>query len=103
MDNDVLALTYGRPGIQVAFSSDGAGKRWDVIETIVPHGFRRSYGVYDVTSGKPGFVPIGAGRFLLLYDVYAYAARPGAPRLNTVFARDIHLRRGRGGGEGGPS
>jgi hypothetical protein len=28
MDNGVLALSYGAPGIWVAFSPDGMGKRW---------------------------------------------------------------------------
>lgn len=87
--NGVLVLTYGRPGIQVAFSADGRGERWDHVETILPLGYRYSYGVYDCTSGKPGIVPLGPDRIGLYHDIYSYAVDPSHPRVNTSFFRTL--------------
>lgn len=89
LSNGVLALTYGRPGIQVAFSTDGTGQRWDRIETIVPLGPPYSYSIYDATSGKPAFVELDRDRLLLLYDVYEYAKNAGDTPVNTVFMREL--------------
>src|SRR5207249_9016104 len=36
LDNGVLGLAYGRPGIKVALSSDGTGHYWDQIVELVP-------------------------------------------------------------------
>lgn len=93
LDNGVLALAYGRPGLKVAFSSDGTGNRWDRIIEIVPKGFRYSYSRYDVTTGMAGLVPVGPDRLLLLYDVYSYARRPRDRRANTIFTRTLTVRR----------
>lgn len=93
LENGVLALTYGRPGIQVAFNQDGTGRFWEEVVDIVPRAAPYSYGPYDVTSGKPGLVPIGPDRLLLVYDVYNYAERPTDPRLNTVFVRELTVRK----------
>ena len=89
LPNGVLALTYGRPGIQVAFSTDGTGQRWDTIETIVPKGPPYSYSIYDATSGKPAFVELDRDRLLLLYDVYEYARKAGDVPVNTIFVREL--------------
>ena len=93
MDNGVLALSFGRPGIQIALSSDGRGERWDKIVTVVPPAARYSYCTFDVTSGKPGMVAISRDRLLVLYDVRGYAENPADPRLNTVFVREMTVRK----------
>ena len=98
LDNGVLALTYGRPGIKVAFNLDGTGRFWEEITEIVPVAAPYSYAPYDVTSGKPGLVPIGPDRLLLVYDVYNYAETSNGPRRNTVFARELRVRKIGGGG-----
>jgi len=94
LDNGVLALAYGRPGITVAFNLDGTGRFWEEITEIVPRAATYSYAATDVTAGKPGMVPVGPDRLLLVYDIRLYAEQPTDPRLNTVFVREVTVERG---------
>jgi hypothetical protein len=58
MKNGILALTYGRPGTRIAFSTDGCGYNWNYgAETYE-----------DVTTGYSGIVESKPGRLLLVSD-----------------------------------
>ena len=93
LDNGVLAMVYGRPGIEVAFSLDGTGQKWDKVVEIVPKGAAYSYSNSDVTSGMAGLEAIGNGQAVLVYDVYEYARNPSDSRRNTIFARVLKIKR----------
>lgn len=58
MENGVLAMTYGRPGIHIAFSADGCGHSWGWARPIA-----------DVrSSAYTGITEIETGRLLVTYD-----------------------------------
>ena len=58
MKNGVLALTYGRPGTRIAFSTDGCGYNWDYAKETYE----------GETTGYSGIVESKPGRLLLVSD-----------------------------------
>ena len=68
LDNGVLALVSGRPGIQVRFSLDGTGKKW--TEPIDMISFMNEDGSYtrDVSCGYPSILEAGDNSFYLVYS-----------------------------------
>ena len=93
MGNGVLALNYGRPGVHVSLSTDGAGRNWDTKVTIVPHAAPYSYATIGASSHKQGMVSTGPNRLLLLYDVYRYAQKSTDTPRNTIFVREISVEK----------
>ncbi|MCH2212076.1 MAG: PmoA family protein [Fuerstiella sp.] len=93
LDNGVLALNYGRPGVHVSLSSDGAGRNWDTKLTVVPHAAPYSYATIGASSHKQGMVSGGPNRLLLLHDVYRYAQNSTDTPRNTVFLREITVQK----------
>jgi hypothetical protein len=60
LPNGALAAAWGRPGMVVGFSLDGAGRNWDVMSTIM---------LDDQQSQKyPWLMPLDDSSVLLLYD-----------------------------------
>lgn len=93
LDNGLLAMAYGRPGQNLAISSDGTGRYWDKIVEIVPKRDPPSYGTYDVSSDMAGIAPVGRDGLVMVYDIYMYAEKPGDRPRNTIFARTIRVCR----------
>lgn len=91
LGNGVLAVAYGRPGIQVAFSADGEGRRWDQVVELVPPEPPYSLGHTEGTSGMPGMVPYGPDGVLVCYDVHNYTPTGRLHGHNTIFVRTIRL------------
>lgn len=58
MKNGVLALTYGRPGTRIAFSTDGCGYNWNYAKETYE----------GETTGYSGIVESKPGRLLLVSD-----------------------------------
>lgn len=90
-----LILSFGRPGIFLAINWDGTGRSWDHVERIVPLGFQKSYCATDVTSGKAGIAPTGEDSLLIAYDVRQYANTPQDRPMNSVFVREVLVRKSR--------
>lgn len=58
MKNGVLALTYGRPGTRIAYSTDGCGYNWNYVKETYE----------GETTGYSGIVESNPGRLLLVSD-----------------------------------
>lgn len=79
MSSGVLALSYGRPNDEIAFSTDGSGYNWDHHATTY---------IGD-TTGYTGLVETAPGRLLVVAD----QGRLGAKEV-AIWARfiDVHLK-----------
>jgi hypothetical protein len=92
LPSGVIALTYGRPGVKIAFSEDGSGRCWTDILQIVPE--ESVFGVNDTGSHMSGITTTAnPDELLLLYDVWDYQAAPGDEPQNTIFALTLTVRR----------
>jgi len=93
LDNGVLAMVYGRPGLKVALDAEGTGEHWDRIVELIPPAASYSWGTYDVTSGMAGLAAIAPDRLLVVYDVYLYADSENQRPTNTIFARPMTVQK----------
>jgi len=83
MKNGVAVLTYGRPGIWIAFSPDGTGRKWVNRIHIDYEGSTWSYtGVREVEPGK----------LLMVWDEQN-VVRDGQPAANYIRGVFISLRK----------
>lgn len=83
MKNGVVVLTYGRPGIWIAFSPDGTGRRWVNRIPIDYEGGTWSYtGVREVEPGK----------LLMVWDEQN-VVRDGRPAANYIRGMFITVRK----------
>jgi hypothetical protein len=83
LQNGVLAMSFGRPGLKVAFSFDGTGNNWDRIVEIVPPNVQ--------TTAMSSIVPISHDDLLLAYDIYGYNPNGKTSPRNTVLACRIQV------------
>lgn len=90
LGNGVVALTYGRPGVHLAFSEDGSGEVWTDCLAVVPE--PSLFGANDSGSGMSGLVPVSEDAVLLIYDVYNWRDHPDALPGNTVFGLRVTVR-----------
>ena len=87
LKNGILVLSYGRPGVKVAFSKDGTAKAWTDTLNIVPP--QSVFGMNDESSDWTEMVAISNDTFLLTYNIYEHRERPGDLPHNTVFVVPI--------------
>ncbi len=77
--NGVLALSYGRPGGKMAFSTDGCGYKWDV-----------HLNTYEgVTTGYTGIVEVRRNKLLLIADQGANWSKGAYEK--AIWGRFIHV------------
>ncbi len=87
MSNGVLALSYGRPGARIVFSTDG-GHTWSQEIELVPYAHR--------TSGYVDLLEVAPGRILAVYDTHNmppakfWLWEPPTP-VNTVYGMFIDV------------
>lgn len=94
LNNGVLVLVSGRPGIQLRFSFDGAGKEWtDPIEMIP---FINEEGIYtrDVSCGYASIIEGNSkNSFYLVYSDFTQKNNQGDSRKAIMFRKVIVKRR----------
>jgi hypothetical protein len=75
LDSGVLVLSYGRPGVHLAFSADGAGDLWDRHATIVTgdHG-----DVQRDSCGYTSLLRLSEDSCLLAYSDFGHVGSNGA-------------------------
>ena len=79
MKSGVLALSYGRPGDKMAFSTDGCGYKWDVhLNTYT-----------GVTTGYTGIVGVKRNTLLLIADQGANWSK--GVNEKAIWGRFIHV------------
>jgi hypothetical protein len=89
LDNGVLALTSGRPGVQLRFSTDGKGRQWTEPYDIVPASSKD----YNADScGYTSLLAIGPDRFLVVYSHFKHDTGGGQSR-KAIMVREVVVRR----------
>ncbi len=79
MPNGVLAAAWGRPGMTVGFSLDGAGRNWDLLVGILPAAAK--------SQGYPWLLPVDKNRVMILYD-----RRKWDPKQRRFYDHGIYCR-----------
>ncbi|MGV8090507.1 MAG: BACON domain-containing protein [Mangrovibacterium sp.] len=68
LDNGVLVLASGRPGVQLRFSTDGKGEKWTDPFEMLPFEDQSD----QVSCGYPSLLVAGPDSFLLIYSDFKY-------------------------------
>lgn len=89
LDNDVLALASGRPGVQLRINIDGTGEKW--TEPIDMVHYMDSNGTYsnttDVSCGYADMIPCDNGSFFLVYTDFKKKRNDGEERKTILFRK----------------
>lgn len=68
LENGVLVLSSGRPGVQLRFSNDGKGAVWTNAFEMMPYKNYKD----QVSCGYTGLLATGPDRFLIVYSDFRY-------------------------------
>ncbi len=91
LENGVLVLASGRPGVQVRFCADGRGETWsDPFEMVAP----KPEVAGDYSCGYTSLLATGPDSFLIAYSDFKHRAPGGA------FRKAIKVREVRASPEG---
>ena len=83
LENGVTVLSFGRPGVHLLFTRDGA--KWEGLHTLIAEKKRQTR-----TSGYTGLIAVGPDRFLIAYDQFDYPNEEGQPR-KTILVREVQV------------
>jgi hypothetical protein len=76
LENGVLVMSSGRPGVQLRFSKDGKGQAWSNAFEMLPWIDYKD----QVSCGYTGLLATGPDRFLLVYSDFRYLNDAGQVR-----------------------
>lgn len=83
LENGVIVLASGRPGMQLRFATDGKGESWtDPFEMLPFEGSKDA-----VSCGYPEIIPSGPDSFLIIYSDFKH------PIGNDEFRKAIKVRK----------
>lgn len=87
LDNGVLALVSGRPGVQIRFSTDGTGNEWTEPIEMMP--FMKGEGSYtrDVSCGYGSIIKDGPNSFFIVYSDFMTKDKNGNERKSIWFRK----------------
>lgn len=91
LDNGVLVLSSGRPGVQLRFCADGSGRRWSDPQELVP---LTSKDFNADTCGYTSLLATGPDRFLVVYSHFKHDTGSGQAR-KAILVREVVVRRSR--------
>lgn len=87
LDNGVIVLASGRPGLQLRFAVDGRGEIWtDPFEMMPFEGSKDA-----VSCGYPQIIPSGPDNFLLIYSDFKHPIGNGEFR-KAIKVREIQVK-----------
>lgn len=86
LENGVLVLASGRPGVQVRFCTDGKGEKWTDPFEMVPV---TSDSVSADTCGYPSLLATGPDSFLIAYSHFKHPTESG-PR-KAILLREVKV------------
>ncbi|GAB3904051.1 sialidase family protein [Mucilaginibacter boryungensis] len=73
LDNGVVVLCSGRPGVQLRFSENGKGDTWTEPFEMLPFVNEKD----EVSCGYTGLIPTGEDSFLMVYSDFKYKTPDG--------------------------
>lgn len=90
LENGILAVSSGRPGVQLRFCADGKGDEWTDPVELVPV---VSKDPHADTCGYTGLVALGPERFLIAYSHFNHINEQGRKR-KAILLREVRVSRG---------
>jgi hypothetical protein len=89
LGNGTLVLSYGRPGVHMAFDPDGTGKSWAAHATVIPgdHAERMKH-----TCGYTSLMPLDERSFLIAYSDFLHTNEKGEP-CKAILTRRVRVGR----------
>lgn len=98
LDNGIVAMVYGRPGVQLLFCSDGRGENWHTPVNFLPdpgEATRASAGVRGGarktdTCANCTVLKTGPDRFLVAYSDFRHDRAPGY-RIKAICVREVRV------------
>lgn len=90
LDNGVLVLASGRPGIQLRFSFDGKGEEWTDPFELIP--YSKDESSQAATCGYPRLLKTGPDRFMIVYSDFKYPTSTGDLR-KAIKVREVVVSR----------
>lgn len=76
LDNGVIVLSSGRPGVQLRFSEDSKGDTWTDPFEMLPYKNAKE----TVSCGYTGLIATGKNSFLIVYSDFKYHNKNGETR-----------------------
>jgi hypothetical protein len=89
LTNGIVALSSGRPGVQLRFCADGRGKAWTQPVDLVPYSGEED----TVSCGYTSLLETGPDRFLIIYSDFKYKNASGEIR-KAIKVREVIVRKG---------
>lgn len=83
LSSGVLACSYGRPGVNIMFSTDGTGNQWS-HHTSIFSGVTGVNATTDKSTCNTSFAEVAPGRLLFIFDVINFQETPEAKRANCI-------------------
>lgn len=93
LDNGMIALSAGRPGVQLRFSAD-KGQSWTDPFEMMPYGEKQKNNIswYDhVSCGYTGLLATGTDRFLIIYSDFRHL-NPQNEFRNAIKVREVIVK-----------
>lgn len=92
LGNGTLVLSYGRPGVHLAFDPDGTGDRWSEHRSLID-GDRQADQKHS--CGYTSLMPLDDDTFLIAYSDFLYTNAKGEP-CKAILTRRIQATPGAG-------
>ena len=90
LDNGVLVLVSGRPGVQIRLSLDGSGNNWTAPVEMVPFMKKGSY-ERDVSCGYGSIIQDGPNTFCIVYSDFTTKDQYGFKR-KSIWFRKVSIK-----------
>lgn len=87
LNNGVIALASGRPGMQLRFCFDGKGEQWTDPFQMLPFENEKE----SVSCGYPSLLSTGDNKFLIIYSDFKFQNQSGELR-KAIKIREIEVK-----------
>ncbi len=91
LGNGVMVLSYGRPGVHLAFDSTGTGRRWTGRLTLIEGDPRyEDRLIYSHSCGYTSLLALDDDSFLIAYSDFQYSGSDGQPH-KAILTRRVQV------------
>jgi hypothetical protein len=77
LDNGIVVMASGRPGVQLRFSTGGKDKKWTDPFEMLPNPDSKKSADLSLSCGYTGLLATGSDRFLLVFSDFKYKTEDG--------------------------
>ena len=91
LNNGVLVLSSGRPGVQLRFNIDGKGGKWTEPIDMIPY-LKDGAPIKDVSCGYTSVVELGDDTFMMVYSDFTTKNAAGDYR-KSIWFRKVKIER----------